>query len=37
MASFNNPGGNITGYSVIEPAMIGKWISLDDIKPRSRG
>ena len=32
--NLKNPGGNITGYSFIEPEIIGKWINLlGDIKP----
>ena len=29
-----HPGGNITGFSFIEPEMVGKWINLlRDVKP----
>jgi putative ABC transport system substrate-binding protein len=32
--NLKQPGGNITGYSFIEPEIIGKWINLlSDIKP----
>ena len=32
--SLAHPGGNITGFSFIEPEMVGKWINLlSDIKP----
>jgi putative ABC transport system substrate-binding protein len=32
--NLKNPGGNITGYSFIEPEIIGKWINLlSDVKP----
>jgi len=32
--SLAHPGGNITGFSFIEPGMVGKWISLlSDVKP----
>ena len=32
--NLKQPGGNITGYSFIEPEIIGKWINLlGDIKP----
>lgn len=34
ISNLKQPGGNITGYSFIEPEIIGKWINLlDDIKP----
>ena len=34
--NLKHPGGNITGYSFIEPEIIGKWINLlSDIKPGS--
>jgi len=32
--SLTHPGGNMTGFSFIEPELIGKWISLlGDVKP----
>ena len=32
--NLKHPGGNITGYSFIEPEIIGKWINLlSDVKP----
>jgi len=32
--SLARPGGNITGFSFIEPEMVGKWINLlSDVKP----
>jgi|SRR6516225_5245021 len=32
--SLAHPGGNITGFSFIEPEMVGKWINLlSDVKP----
>jgi putative ABC transport system substrate-binding protein len=32
--SLAHPGGNITGFSFIEPEMVGKWINLlGDVKP----
>jgi ABC-type uncharacterized transport system substrate-binding protein len=34
ISNLKNPGGNITGYSFIEPEIIGKWINLlSDVKP----
>lgn len=34
ISNLKQPGGNITGYSFIEPEIIGKWINLlSDIKP----
>ena len=34
MSNFAHPGGNITGFSFIEPEIIGKWINLlGDVKP----
>ena len=34
ISNLKHPGGNITGYSFIEPEIIGKWINLlGDIKP----
>jgi putative ABC transport system substrate-binding protein len=34
ISNLKQPGGNITGYSFIEPEIIGKWIDLlSDIKP----
>jgi putative ABC transport system substrate-binding protein len=34
ISNLKQPGGNITGYSFIEPEIIGKWINLlGDIKP----
>jgi putative tryptophan/tyrosine transport system substrate-binding protein len=32
--NLKHPGGNVTGYSFIEPELIGKWINLlSDVKP----
>ena len=32
--NLQHPGGNVTGYSFIEPELIGKWINLlSDVKP----
>lgn len=32
--SLAHPGGNVTGFSFIEPEMVGKWINLlSDVKP----
>ena len=28
VASFPHPGGNITGFMVMEPTMAGKWLEL---------
>ena len=34
ISSFAHPGGNITGFSFIEPEIVGKWINLlRDVKP----
>ena len=34
ISSLAHPGGNITGFSFIEPEMVGKWINLlRDVKP----
>ena len=34
ISSLAHPGGNITGFSFIEPEIVGKWINLlSDIKP----
>ena len=34
ISNLKRPGGNITGYSFIEPEIIGKWINLlSDVKP----
>jgi ABC-type uncharacterized transport system substrate-binding protein len=34
ISNLKQPGGNITGYSFIEPELIGKWINLlSDVKP----
>ena len=34
ISNLMRPGGNITGFSFIEPAIIGKWVSLlSDVKP----
>jgi putative ABC transport system substrate-binding protein len=34
ISNLKQPGGNITGYSFIEPELIGKWINLlGDVKP----
>jgi putative tryptophan/tyrosine transport system substrate-binding protein len=38
ISNLKNPGGNITGYSFIEPEIIGKWINLlSDVKPGLSG
>jgi putative ABC transport system substrate-binding protein len=35
VASFPHPGGNITGFMVMEPTMAGKWLELlKEIAPR---
>jgi ABC-type uncharacterized transport system substrate-binding protein len=35
VASFPRPGGNVTGFSNLEPAMAGKWLELlKEIAPR---
>jgi putative tryptophan/tyrosine transport system substrate-binding protein len=35
VASFSRPGGNVTGFTNIEPAMAGKWLELlKEIAPR---
>ena len=35
VASFSRPGGNVTGFTVIEPTMAGKWVELlKEIAPR---
>jgi putative ABC transport system substrate-binding protein len=35
VASFSRPGGNITGFTSIEPTMAGKWLELlKEIAPR---
>ncbi len=35
IASFARPGGNVTGFIVVEPTMAGKWIELlKEIAPR---
>jgi len=35
VASFNRPGGNATGFIVVEPTMAGKWLELlKEIAPR---
>ena len=32
--NLNHPGGNVTGFSFIEPEILGKWINLlRDVKP----
>jgi len=34
VANLARPGGNITGFSFIEPEIVGKWVSLlGDVKP----
>jgi putative ABC transport system substrate-binding protein len=34
VSSLAHPGGNITGFSFVEPEMVGKWINvLGDVKP----
>jgi len=34
VANLAHPGGNITGFSFIEPEIVGKWVSLlGDVKP----
>jgi putative ABC transport system substrate-binding protein len=34
ISNLAHPGGNITGFSFIEPAIVGKWINLlGDVKP----
>jgi ABC-type uncharacterized transport system substrate-binding protein len=34
ISNLTRPGGNVTGFSFIEPAIIGKWINLlGDVKP----
>ena len=35
VASFPQPGGNVTGFMVMEPTMAGKWVELlNEIAPR---
>src|SRR6266478_2454179 len=35
VASFPRPGGNVTGFTNIEPTMVGKWLELlKEIAPR---
>jgi putative ABC transport system substrate-binding protein len=35
VASFQRPGGNVTGFTNIEPTMVGKWLELlKEIAPR---
>src|SRR5260370_21560428 len=35
VASFRRPGGNVTGFVTMEPAMAGKWLELlKEIAPR---
>jgi putative tryptophan/tyrosine transport system substrate-binding protein len=35
VASFNRPGGNVTGFIVVEPTMAGKWLELlKEVAPR---
>ena len=35
VASFPRPGGNVTGFTLIEPTMAGKWVQLlKEIAPR---
>jgi putative ABC transport system substrate-binding protein len=31
--SLSHPGGNITGFTFVNPELIGKWIGLLDVKP----
>jgi putative ABC transport system substrate-binding protein len=34
VSSLAHPGGNITGFALIEPEMVGKWVDLlGDVKP----
>ena len=34
ISNLTHPGGNITGFSFLEPAIVGKWINLlSDVKP----
>jgi len=34
IANISHPGGNVTGFSFIEPDIVGKWVSLlGDVKP----
>jgi len=34
ISNLTHPGGNITGFSALEPEMVGKWIDLlHDVKP----
>ena len=34
ISNLTNPGGNVTGFSFIEPEIVGKWINLlRDVKP----
>jgi putative tryptophan/tyrosine transport system substrate-binding protein len=34
ISNLTNPGGNVTGFSFIEPEIVGKWINLlSDVKP----
>jgi putative ABC transport system substrate-binding protein len=34
ISNLTRPGGNITGFSFIEPEIVGKWINLlGDVKP----
>jgi len=34
ISNLSHPGGNVTGFSFIEPDIVGKWVSLlGDIKP----
>jgi len=34
ISNLTNPGGNVTGFSYIEPEIVGKWINLlRDVKP----
>jgi putative tryptophan/tyrosine transport system substrate-binding protein len=38
VASFSRPGGNVTGFTSIEPTMAGKWLELlKEIAPRRPG
>ena len=35
VASLSRPGGNVTGFTLMEPAMVGKWLELlKEIAPR---
>jgi putative ABC transport system substrate-binding protein len=34
VASLSRPGGNLTGFTNIEPTMVGKWVELLKVAPR---